>query len=556
MSVVDKFYAHYQEQIHWHYDCIDRIIINGMFLFGQSPGGFRLWWRELFGDEEKLSDEGIKKLAGDFSRKMHAWARQNKVPVVESRKGDRKEELAASYVAQAENSDARGIFLIVTGLAPAPVWRVDKNSSGRIANIHREKPWPYVKHYHIHIMDEEWGHLIVRICGYPPYGLQVILNGHEWVRHQLCIRNHEFDMDGNCFTVGSPRIVHQWCNRLMDAEAPDLLTAVCSRWVYGSVLPFALSTQQREHSRFEYDWRVFQIEYSRNYIFISGRNMEQLYNGLIDRNRCRLDVKEVKTIFGVRGRPHKRLRNANEPRGRRDTTFKAVTVLEHNLSVFKLHWGTSTLKMYDKGARLLRVEAVEHNVKKTKTRGRRDRWDQIVGGLCERTERFVNAVEMLDTGMLGSGLFEQLCKPSVRGENRLAGIDINKPRMRRTVEALITLTPKSDGFTRADLVEMVKTLPGGTYYKKREASYDLSKLRGKGVIARIPGTRRYRAHSVKIRELATLHTLQEKVLRPLCAKAKNGLHHRIRSRSEVDQHYEKIRQELSCLFDCLNIKTA
>ena len=108
----------------------------------------------------------------------------------------------------------------------------------------------------------------------------------------------------------------------MDAEAADLLTAVCSRWVYGSVLPFALSTQQREHSRFEYDWRVFQIEYSRNYIFISGRNMEQLYNGLIDRNRCRLDVKEVKTIFGVRGRPHKRLRNANEPRGRRDTTFK------------------------------------------------------------------------------------------------------------------------------------------------------------------------------------------------------------------------------------------
>ena len=50
MSVVDKFYAHYQEQIHWHYDCIDRIIINGMFLCRTKSGRFplmvaRAFWR-------------------------------------------------------------------------------------------------------------------------------------------------------------------------------------------------------------------------------------------------------------------------------------------------------------------------------------------------------------------------------------------------------------------------------------------------------------------------------------------------------------------------------
>jgi len=350
MKLEDKFTAHYEAQINWHYDCIDRIVLNGMHQFGQTPGGFRLWWRDLFGKEENLSDEGMRKLAGNFSRRIYAWTRKQGVPLIESRKGERKDELAAAYVQQAEEARLRGVFLIVTGLAPAPVWKIDRNASGAIANIHREKPWPFVKHWHFHIMDDDWGHVIVRISGYPPYGLQVILNGHEWVKRQLEKRFHPFETDGNCFTTGSSRAVHYWCGRLMGEEGAGLLEAVCSRWVYGSVLPFALSREEQRRSGFTYDWRIYQLEYSRNYIFHSGRAMEEIHNGLIDRNRYRLDVREVKTIFGVRGRPHKRLRPANEPRGRRDAAFKAVNELEHDLSVFKLHWANSTLKIYDKGS--------------------------------------------------------------------------------------------------------------------------------------------------------------------------------------------------------------
>ena len=33
----------------------------------------------------------------------------------------------------------------------------------------------------VHIMDKVWGHVVVRMCGYPSFGAQVILNGHEWV---------------------------------------------------------------------------------------------------------------------------------------------------------------------------------------------------------------------------------------------------------------------------------------------------------------------------------------------------------------------------------------
>ncbi len=35
----------------------------------------------------------------------------------------------------------------------------------------------------------------------------------------------------------------------------------------------------------------------------------------------------------------------------------------YDLTVFKVHFGPLTLKLYDKGARVLRIEAIAHNVK-------------------------------------------------------------------------------------------------------------------------------------------------------------------------------------------------
>jgi hypothetical protein len=41
-----------------------------------------------------------------------------------------------------------------------------------------------VNHYYFHILDPDWGHVTVRMCGHPPFPAQVILNGHEYVACQ------------------------------------------------------------------------------------------------------------------------------------------------------------------------------------------------------------------------------------------------------------------------------------------------------------------------------------------------------------------------------------
>jgi hypothetical protein len=41
------------------------------------------------------------------------------------------------------------------------------------------------------------------MCGYPPFGTQVILNGHEWVERQAVRQQVTVAKSGNCFVEGS-----------------------------------------------------------------------------------------------------------------------------------------------------------------------------------------------------------------------------------------------------------------------------------------------------------------------------------------------------------------
>ena len=67
----------------------------------------------------------------------------------------------------------------------------------------------------------------------------------------------------------------------------------------------------------------------------------------------------MKTIFGFSHRPHHKA-----TRGRQSVqVVKAVEAPSYDLTVFKVKWGNLTLKIYDKGGRVLRIEVVAHNVK-------------------------------------------------------------------------------------------------------------------------------------------------------------------------------------------------
>ena len=54
------------------YDCVDRIALRTYFPMDQSSGGFLKWWNSLNADTV-LSQEQLRRMAGDFTRRVRAF---------------------------------------------------------------------------------------------------------------------------------------------------------------------------------------------------------------------------------------------------------------------------------------------------------------------------------------------------------------------------------------------------------------------------------------------------------------------------------------------------
>jgi hypothetical protein len=71
-------------------------------------------------------------------------------------------------------------------------------------------------------------------------------------------------------------------------------------------------SRSQSASGFRYGYSVYQAEYSRNLLFASGGQMEDLFNRMLERTRSRLDIPAVPAIFGLKTWPH-RSRAARPP---------------------------------------------------------------------------------------------------------------------------------------------------------------------------------------------------------------------------------------------------
>jgi hypothetical protein len=219
---------------------------------------------------------------------------------------------------------------------------------------------------------------------------------------------------------------------------------------------FALDIEERRHSRFLYQFSNYQIEYSRNLVFEVGGHMEQVFQALIDRSRAPLGLKTIKTILGYRHRPKYR------PRKKRPAEWQvAVERPTYDLTIFKLHCGKLTLKIYTKGERVLRIEAIAHNTQELDCGRSLEKFPQIVLLLKGMLERFLNALSCIDQCFIANDMLDNLPTASQVGKTLVGGIDLNKSRMRWVLEAVIALAASPGGFTASQDPLMRITRPSG-----------------------------------------------------------------------------------------------
>jgi hypothetical protein len=156
---------------------------------------------------------------------------------------------------------------------------------------------------------------------------------------------------------------------------------------------------------------------------------------------------------------------------------------------------------------------------------------------------------------LDQGTFDQWCEPTTRGTRRLAGIDLNKARNRTVVDAVVGLATRPDGFTLAQMAEKVRQRTGWTAetYSIRHAAYDLAKLRGKHLVQRCSGSRRYEAEPSAVRTMCAYLLLREQVIKPLLAGICRKPGRPPKQPNPLDCHYVALREELHRTFETIGL---
>ncbi len=230
---------------------------------------------------------------------------------------------------------------------------------------------------------------------------------------------------------------------------------VCDRWLSGTCLSFALTTQEQEQSGFHYDYSLFQLEFSHNLLFRRGAQLEQCFQSLIDRTRRRLYLERVKTILGSKRRPyrHRSSKGAAQPR--------AEVIVEHltyDLTVFKLHLASSPSRCIAKVSASCAPKPLSTTPKPCRVNGN---WLPSPMG-CPSPPTLATLLEQLswlDACFISDETLDTLALPGDLNGQATAGIDLNRARMRAVVQAVLAnatlpmvllrprLPPKSDKFS-------------------------------------------------------------------------------------------------------------
>lgn len=164
------------------------------------------------------------RMAGRFSRRVRGYAKANAIPIIDCGSDDRKHQIAEEHLKK--NPSARGLFMILVARAPATVWEVRRSKQGIIRNLESKRA--FINHYSFHIMDPDWGHITFKLAGHPPFGAQIMLNGHEYVACQARINGIPFPSPRNDTARSNPE-----CDGPSAARMPSLPSVVRKLAVVG-----------------------------------------------------------------------------------------------------------------------------------------------------------------------------------------------------------------------------------------------------------------------------------------------------------------------------------
>ncbi len=481
-----------QDQVTLTCRSLDRIFLQAYVPNLQSVGQVCrfLHWQRGF---RIPSSAAFGKIGEAYVREVHQFAESHEIPVVHFEKGQSKEEVARSYLEAAAREGGEGrVVLIGIAQEKASVWRSWKRKGHEhLAHPHMEwgRQMAFINHFYFYLWDPDWGPAFLKTNAYAPYSIWIWLNGHEWAKRQLEKAEIPYEALDNGFrSCADPQALQRICDRLGAAA----VTSFFWRWLARLPSPF---TREDLRAGYVYELAFRQIEVSDTRVFDRPQAGRAWFEAVI---RDHLDVGRPDQITLIFRRPVTR---------RTPGTFRTRVITRGVDPILCCYYKSSRIKQYFKEGRALRTETVIGDTRDFGI-GRRlcaANWHALraVGESANRRLCDAEAADAMPAPDVVT--FQQVTRPSTTHDGQYApGIRFGDPRVTAVLASLVGFCHLVDGFTNHQLVARVSTLLAGPY-TPRQATYDLRRLRRKGLIHRIAHKHRHQLTTFG-RRIAVLFT--------------------------------------------------
>jgi hypothetical protein len=488
-------------------ECLDRIYLNGYVPNLQVAGQVASFMSQHL--KYPIPSPAImEKIGASFRRGVARFAAENNVAVVKFDKTDRKIDRMRPYVQAQAKTGRSGVAAIGVAQEYQNVFAATKREGeGNLAWFSFYKADRRVTCYYFYLWDTDFGPAFIKVCAYFPYPVKVWLNGHEWAKRQATHAGIGFTELSNGFaTCEDPVGLQAICDRL----GPGTINVFFERWM--SILPLPLTATDRD-AGYWWELSMRQVETSRTIVFDAPRRARVFFEALVADN---LDIgrpDHVEVIFaGHRarwGRPPK-----VEPAYKTRVDTRATIGVTVNAD-----YKHSRVKQYLKDGRALRIETVINDPGDLGCKRRLQHLDELQTKARACNKRLLDTERVGQGCVLASPAFERVAQSTLTEDGRRSpALRFGDPRVMALLGALC-IGLNALGFTNRSLRAQVSHLLGvpTDAYTRNQASYDLARLRLKGLIHRRPGTNTYDLTPDGQRVAIFYTKVHDRLLRPLIA---------------------------------------
>ena len=334
--MADCLTERYSDQIKGVLHCFDRIVLFGTFNEIRYPGAMEWHLKQenvQFVDYEK---KYAKKLRGYIRDHVKAVASYYSKEVEYINHNVRKED----YVAKKLEARGRrpGLVCVLSAMESCRTYKVRKCQKGGFLCL-KNCPGKCI-HYYIYFIDKELGLGYLRIPTWAPFRLQLYFNGHDWLERKMKAEGIRYKKADNTFThISDFQRANEIAANLDPNQLERKFNEIAEKWV---------GVFDRFHGQLS--WSVFQAELATDVVFKNDQLLPQLYDEITRTAISEFKCQDVYQFLGKR--IYSRCKQFAE--GRMQTLIEG-TRIKHSIK-------STSIKMYDKQDRVLRIETTTSDV--------------------------------------------------------------------------------------------------------------------------------------------------------------------------------------------------